>query len=50
MDEIYSLAECTWVWLVLGDELTDKAIAWLSDKFEGFIIEEVVRYASAPTC
>jgi hypothetical protein len=47
MEEIYSWAECTYVWLDHADESTDRAMAWLAEKSRGTIIQELIQYSSA---
>jgi hypothetical protein len=49
MEEIYSWAECTYVWLGPGDKKSDKAIDWLQDKSRGTYVDEVLQYATALT-
>jgi len=49
MEEIYSFAAVTYIWLGRGNNDSDQAVAWFKWISRGILIEEVVQFASTPT-
>ncbi|KAK1830990.1 heterokaryon incompatibility protein-domain-containing protein [Podospora conica] len=49
MNEIYTWAHTTLIWLGQGDALSDSALTWLAKNARGVIITDILQFGSAPS-